>query len=521
MHKLGIALAFLVSLLAMPIYAQTPTPFRTIQGSQDPTGPFAFQTNRNGQGEIDLYNMPNTAASSFCFYQATTSFSQTQLMCLGPSGLNINVPPTFPANTITNSMLAQMPANTVKCNPTGSTANVQDCPGSPQTNVKTFGALGNSNGTPGNGHDDTAAISAAIDSGDAYFPCGTYRTTSTITKTSTTANYRLHGDGACSQIYLDTGVASTAFNFAPASSCTACVRVEGLNFINPTTPTGSTAINLSNETTAFISNNIFTVYQIGVALTNAFAPIIDRNVANSLSGTLVFVAAGGTDKSLNGSKIWRNSVFGSGAATTSPALALACNGANGVSVLGNDLEANYAGVQFTSCTSVDFSDNYVENSTAANFTFTGTNVGFTIRNNWFGASPTTQLGNVSKAVFAANTVFNWAITWASTATGVILEPTNLVQGTGSIGALPSPTPSACGTGSPSIGGTRLAGTVTEGTTATGCTITFELPFDKTPACVVSTVNVTSLAIASQSTTALQVTNASQSGGLFTYVCQAY
>ena len=32
-------------------------------------------------------------------------------------------------NSITNSLLAQMPANTVKCNPTAATANAQDCPG--------------------------------------------------------------------------------------------------------------------------------------------------------------------------------------------------------------------------------------------------------------------------------------------------------------------------------------------------------------------------------------------------------
>jgi hypothetical protein len=386
--------------------------------------------------------------------------------------------------------------------------------------VKNFGALGNSNGTTGNGHDDTAAISAALDSGDAYVPCGIYRITSTITKTGTTTQYRIHGEGFCSKIYLDTGTTQPAFNFSPASACGPCVRVERLNFITPTTVGVSTsAVSLTNETQAVFSNNYISSYQIGVSLTASFAPFLVQNQAQSLTGSLLFVA--GADKSLNNAKIWGNTVQSSGITATSAVLPLACNGANNISVLGNDLEGNYIGAQFASCTSVDFSDNYVENSTATNLFFSGTNVGFTVRNNWFGTSPATAIANVSKMLFGANTIFGWAITWASTATGVILEPTNDLLSGGSIGALTTPALSACGTGSPSMVGTRLAGQVTEGTTATGCTLTFELPFDVKPSCVVAPSSVAALAISNLSASLLTVTNTSGTGGIFTYVCQAY
>jgi hypothetical protein len=389
--------------------------------------------------------------------------------------------------------------------------------------VKNFGALGNSNGTTGNGHDDTAAISAALDSGDAYVPCGIYRITSTITKTGVTTQYRLHGEGFCSQIYLDTGTTQPAFNFAPASACGPCLRVENLNFIPPTTVGNSTAaVSLTNETQAVFASNYISGYQIGFSLTTSFAPLIIQNRATGLAGALLFIAGGGGDKTLNNARIWNNTVQSSGITATSAVLALACNGANSVSVIGNDLEGDYIGVQFASCTSVDFSDNYVENSTITNLFFSGTNVGFTVRNNWFGTSPTTAISNVSKMLFGANTIFGWAITWASTATGVILEPTNDLLSGGSIGALTTPTLSACGTGSPSMVGTRLAGQVTEGTTATGCTVTFELPFDTVaPACTVSPITVSGLAISSLTSTNFQVTNTSGSGGIFSYLCEAF
>ncbi len=70
-------------------------------------------------------------------------------------------------------------------------------------NVKAYGALGNSNGTTGNGNDDTAEIQAAMDAGftAVYFPAGIYRISAALT--STNKPLTIFGDGDDSVIYMD------------------------------------------------------------------------------------------------------------------------------------------------------------------------------------------------------------------------------------------------------------------------------------------------------------------------------
>ena len=87
----------------------------------------------------------------------------------------------------------------------------------------------------------------------------------------------------------------------------------------------------------------------------------------------------------------------------------------------------------------------------------------------------------------------------------------------SSGALP--TLSACGT-SPSIttGSTDTRGAITEGTTATGCTIAFATAYATAPVCVVSSPNGILPTSYSASTTALTIANASATGDQFTYAC---
>jgi hypothetical protein len=374
------------------------------------------------------------------------------------------------SGTVANSNLVNMAAGTVKCEPgAGGTGAPQDCSyataGLPNS-VKAAGALGNSNGTHGNGNDDTSAISTAMDNADdVYFPCGTYRITSTIIKTSTTKYYRFHGNGECSKIYFDNSVSQPVFQFSPASICGPCVRVEYLNFIQPNTSGGSTAaVSLTNETQAVFSYNLMAGGNWGTGLvlsSGDFAPVVIGNRATSLSGGFIFV--GGTDATLNNAKIWLNTIQSSGSSTSSPALPLNCGtGANNISVIGNDLESNFAGVIFSNgCTSVDLSDNYIENSTGDNFNFSGTaSSGVTIRNNWFGAAGASSIANVSKLVFGANTLFNWSVTWAASATTpIFVEPTNVLLGTASLGSPIStwtaftPSPS-CGTATFTVNSAR-------------------------------------------------------------------
>jgi hypothetical protein len=88
----------------------------------------------------------------------------------------------------------------------------------------------------------------------------------------------------------------------------------------------------------------------------------------------------------------------------------------------------------------------------------------------------------------------------------------------SIGAVPAVT--SCGT-SPSItsASTDAAGTVTEGGSAAGCTITFAVPFAATPSCVVSAASGLAFSY-SKSTTAVVITNiGALAGTQIDYRCQ--
>ncbi len=83
----------------------------------------------------------------------------------------------------------------------------------------------------------------------------------------------------------------------------------------------------------------------------------------------------------------------------------------------------------------------------------------------------------------------------------------------------APALTSCGGGSPAIVGTDTAGTVTMGTTATGCVITFNVAYAAAPHCVV-TWRATPLLSQSYtvSTAAITLTQTSTSGDLIDYVC---
>lgn len=89
------------------------------------------------------------------------------------------------------------------------------------------------------------------------------------------------------------------------------------------------------------------------------------------------------------------------------------------------------------------------------------------------------------------------------------------------GQTTAPALTSCGTGSPSISGSDTAGTVTMGTNATGCTITFNVAYTTAPHC---TVTWRATPLASQSYTvsasALTLTQTSTSGNLADYTCIA-
>lgn len=87
-----------------------------------------------------------------------------------------------------------------------------------------------------------------------------------------------------------------------------------------------------------------------------------------------------------------------------------------------------------------------------------------------------------------------------------------------LGSTTAPALTSCGT-TPSIVGTDLAGTVTMGTTATGCVITFNTAKSAAPHCVVQWI-ATPLASQSYvtSTTAITTTQTSTSSNVLKYIC---
>lgn len=84
----------------------------------------------------------------------------------------------------------------------------------------------------------------------------------------------------------------------------------------------------------------------------------------------------------------------------------------------------------------------------------------------------------------------------------------------------TPAISSCGTGTPTIVGTDNAFTVTQGTTTTGCVLTFAVPFTVAPTCVAvnQTAPGTSTPAYTISTTAITLVTASTSGEIWNVMC---
>lgn len=89
-----------------------------------------------------------------------------------------------------------------------------------------------------------------------------------------------------------------------------------------------------------------------------------------------------------------------------------------------------------------------------------------------------------------------------------------------VGSGTAPALTSCGT-TPAIIGTDVAGTVTMGTTATGCVITFNVAYIAAPHCLVTWI-ATPLASQSYatSTTAITLTQTSASNNVAKYFCAA-
>lgn len=121
--------------------------------------------------------------------------------------------------------------------------------------------------------------------------------------------------------------------------------------------------------------------------------------------------------------------------------------------------------------------------------------------------------NIQAAAFAAAAAL---LVSAGLSYGAFVFSTDKIIGTGAA----APVVTACGT-TPAIIGTDLAGTVTMGTTATGCVITFNAAYATAPHCVVTWI-ATPLASQSYvtSATAITLTQTSTTNNVAKYFCVA-
>jgi hypothetical protein len=142
-------------------------------------------------------------------------------------------------------------------------------------------------------------------------------------------------------------------------------------------------------------------------------------------------------------------------------------------------------------------------------------------NGSIGVSTSTPWGKLSINANSGDTfglVFEIASSTA-TATTTLFSVTN----TGHIiASSTNPVLSSCGT-SPTMKGDDTHGTVTVGSVATGCTITFQIPYSATPECVVQnqTGSVTNTFGYTLSSTAITVTETALGGDILNYQCEGF
>lgn len=134
---------------------------------------------------------------------------------------------------------------------------------------------------------------------------------------------------------------------------------------------------------------------------------------------------------------------------------------------------------------------------------------------WFRANNTSAWSIVSTKTAGTARTLTLGDNAATLSSGV-----DLATGGHIYGATGAPAISACGGGSPSLSpaSTDTHGTVTEGTTATGCTLTFVKAFAFAPSCVISSPAGNAFTSYTTTTTTLTIVNASASGNKYSYIC---
>jgi hypothetical protein len=328
-------------------------------------------------------------------------------------------------------------------------------------NVLQYGAVGNSNGTHGNGTDNTSAFQSALTAAvsaniPVFIPCGTYRLTGNVLSTAASP-VGIYGQGACSRIFSDQSSAGATFTFSPSTgTCGAqnnqpCVVARGLAFLTPNVVgSGQMAFSLTNMNSPYFDDIEFIGQQIGVSLTTSYSPRF-HNV-RVYGGATGFYSV---DTSFNSGDVFASSIYN----TTSQGILIepASGCVTNVSIRGNDLEGNASSVAFGGICSGSFVDNYEENATTqVPFTFLGTNSsiffsGNTINPATNGGTGSWSISHLTNSTFTNNNISASNITYGASVSKVRLRAS---ENTLSSVTLPATTVACTGLGT---GGTCSIG----------------------------------------------------------------
>lgn len=340
-------------------------------------------------------------------------------------------------------LLAQGPSGNVQCSDrsvddsTNACANTRFMQKMRVFNVRSYGAKGNSSGAALNGHDDTAAIQAAVNAaaatvngfnqtgGTVYFPCspnGAYRVTSSIIGSNINTTYHFAGDGKCSQIFNDNPVPFTTILINRASNSGCCsapnLSVVGLNFIHPTTISNSTyAIDAQFVSSPVFDNITIGSYGRGIKLKTSYGPHILNSTFYGLSGTAIKAT---DDDTFNNGLIWGSRFFGDGLVYLEPAVDIGPGNTGGcvgnptnVSIIGNDVEGTSGGFRINGGCAIGIRDNYIASNDGFPFAFgVGYNQAVEINGNYIAENATrlaTFTGSISGTTLTATGVVGSAL----------------------------------------------------------------------------------------------------------------
>lgn len=343
-------------------------------------------------------------------------------------------------------------------------------------NVKTYGALGNSNGTHANGNDDTTAFQNAWVAGankTIFIPCGTYRLTSAIAVTDNSPR-TIKGNGTCTKIFNDQATANITFYFSPASgTCSSsqfapCLYLSDLVFIAPNvSASGQVAVSLTNWNAPYFNNVTFVNQYVAISLASSYAPKVNNSLF--MNGTYGIYSA---DLSMHAASITNNGFY----AVSSYALYIAPSSgcAVGVNIAGNDFESNQTSILFGGVCGSSVHGNYFENylNTQNVMGFSGTNKSIDFRGNAMNSDVATlTISNLDTSEWRDNTITNTTVAYGSGVSKVRLRASENYL---SASTLPATTVACTGLGTGgtcSVTGDDYAGQValSSGSASTGST----------------------------------------------------